>query len=218
MEKIHNQLTQMKFNEQIEKLIFRFRIKVLKQKFEYLIPVLQASTPDGRAHYERYFFAQRFCEGKRVLDIAYGTGYGSKILSEIAKKVVAVDRNRNAINYALKHYRTQNISFVCSSVEDFKISKETNDVIVCFETLEHLDDDRAFIDSLPANTLVIFSVPSEHYAWTSQFHKRAYDKKTLEEKFRRFKLEYFFQHPDGKIDHVEANVQNIIGVGVCRKP
>ena len=205
----------MRFREQIERLIFRFRIKVLKQKFEYLIPVLQANTLDGKAHYKRYFFAQRFCKGKNVLDIACGTGYGAKILSEVAGKVVGVDRDRNAINYALKHYKVQNLSFVCASVEEFHIGKGKYDVIVCFETLEHLDDDKTFIDALPVNTLVVFSVPDKRYAWTSPFHKRAYDKKILEGRFGSFKIEYFFQHPNGEIDDVETDVQNILGV--CKK-
>jgi len=47
------------------------------------------------------------------------------------------------------------------------------------------------------------------------FHKRAYDKKILEERFGNFKIEYFFQHLNGEIDDVETNVQNIIGV--CKK-
>jgi ubiquinone/menaquinone biosynthesis C-methylase UbiE len=202
----------MRFGEQIERLIFMFKINVLGQRFEYLIPVLQATTSDGKAHYRRYFFAQRFCKGKNVLDIACGAGYGAKILSEVAEKVVGVDRDRNAINYALKHYKAQNLSFVCASVEGFKIDEGKYDVIVCFETLEHLDDDKAFIDSLPVNTLVIFSVPDKNYAWTSPFRKRAYDKKILEERFGNFKIEYFFQHPNGEIDDVETDVQNIIGV------
>lgn len=205
----------MRLSEQIERLIYMFRVKVLRQRFEYLIPVLQANTSDGKAHYERYFFAQKFCKAKRVLDIACGAGYGTKILSEVAQKVVGVDRDKNAIKYALTHYKAQNIVFVCSSVENFKINAGTYDVIVCFETLEHLDDDQAFIDSLPANTLVIFSVPHERYAWTSPFHKRAYDKETLEKKFGEFKTKYFFQHPNGKIDNAEDDVQNIIGV--CKK-
>lgn len=203
----------MRLREQIERLVYRVKIKLLDQKFEYLIPVLQADTPDGKAHYERYFFARKFCKAKKVLDIACGAGYGSKILSEVAEKVVGVDRNRDAINYALRHYRADNLSFVCSTVEDFKIGRGTYDVIVSFETLEHLDDDEVLINSVPANTLFVFSVPSERYAWTSQFHKRAYNQKTLEEKFRGFEAEYFFQHPNGKIDRNQSDAQNIIGVG-----
>jgi hypothetical protein len=96
-----------------------------------------------------------------------------------------------------------------------QVNEGKYDVIVCFETLEHLDDDKAFIDSLPVNTLVIFSVPDKNYAWASPFHKRACDKKILEERFRNFGIEYFFQHPNGEIDDVETGVQNIIGV--CKK-
>jgi predicted O-methyltransferase YrrM len=55
----------MKCREQIERLTFMFKINVLRHRFEYLIPVLQANTSDGKAHY-KIFFAQRFCKGKNV--------------------------------------------------------------------------------------------------------------------------------------------------------
>jgi len=96
-----------------------------------------------------------------------------------------------------------------------QVNEGKYDVIACFETLEHLDDDKAFIDSLPVNTPVIFSVPDKRYAWASPFHKRAYDKKILERRFGSFKIECFFQHPNGEIDDVETDVQNILGV--CKK-
>lgn len=139
----------------------------------------------------------------------------AQILSEVVEKVVGVDRNRDAINYALRHYKADNLSFVCSSVEDFKIGEGIYDVFVSFETLEHLDDDKVLIDSVPTNTFFVFSVPSEQYAWASRFHKRAYDAKMLGERFRRFKVKYSFQHPDGKIDKRQNNVQNIIGT--CKR-
>lgn len=60
----------MRLSEQIERLAYMFKIKVLGQKFEYLIPVLQADTPDGKTHYERYFFAQKLCKAKRVFRAA----------------------------------------------------------------------------------------------------------------------------------------------------
>jgi hypothetical protein len=88
----------MKFREQIERLIFMFKINALRHRFEYLIPVLQANTSDGKAHYKRYFFAQRFCKGKNVPQQSFNPTKsavrhcvmknGNMRILDVAKKIV----------------------------------------------------------------------------------------------------------------------------------
>ena len=52
-------------------------------------------------HIERYKFSNQYVDGKIVLDISCGTGYGSKILYEAgAYKVIGIDISNEAINFA----------------------------------------------------------------------------------------------------------------------
>jgi len=51
-------------------------------------------------HLKRYEFARPFCVGKDVLDAGCGVGYGTAYLAETARRVVGVDVDADAIEYA----------------------------------------------------------------------------------------------------------------------
>ena len=58
------------------------------------------STEVDPTHYEhvhRYIFANQFVNGKKVLDLACGEGYGAKILSENAVEVTGIDIDKTTI-------------------------------------------------------------------------------------------------------------------------
>ena len=60
-------------------------------------------------HIHRYAFAQEFTDNKIVLDIASGEGYGSFVLAKNADFVYGVDISEEAITYAKKNYRKDNL-------------------------------------------------------------------------------------------------------------
>src|SRR5712692_6959809 len=63
-------------------------------------------------HFARYLFAAGLCRGKRVLDIACGSGYGAYILKILgAAQVVAVDRDPAAVRFAQRQYATAGLEF-----------------------------------------------------------------------------------------------------------
>src|SRR4030042_1982829 len=64
----------------------------------------------------RYFYASRYCRGKKVLDSGCGYGWGSYIISQIAKKVIGVDKNKKAIVFAKKHFKDENLIFKVNSI------------------------------------------------------------------------------------------------------
>ncbi len=68
-------------------------------------------------HYLRYQSAVSISENKTVLDIACGTGYGSKMLSKVAKKVIGVDNSKHSINYAKEHYSAKNIEYLVGDAQ-----------------------------------------------------------------------------------------------------
>jgi 2-polyprenyl-3-methyl-5-hydroxy-6-metoxy-1,4-benzoquinol methylase len=93
-------------------------------------------------HLARYEFAKKYVVNKRVLDIACGTGYGARMLSEAgAIEVIGVDIDQGAIDYATQKYEKTGLSFVCDSVSTVSLPQNNFDVVVTFETIEHLNDE-----------------------------------------------------------------------------
>ncbi|WP_456274358.1 class I SAM-dependent methyltransferase [Bacillus sp. AK031] len=116
-------------------------------------------------HLARYYFAVEYAKG-RVLDIACGTGYGSKIIAKAQKavlsEIVAVDHDEKTLSHAkAKHYHPL-IKYVMENAADSKLPGKLGkfDLIISFETLEHLEDEERFMDNLyqllkPGGTLII---------------------------------------------------------------
>jgi SAM-dependent methyltransferase len=91
-------------------------------------------------HWHRYRYAVPFVAGKTVLDIASGEGYGSAFLADHADQVYGVDVSEETVQHARQAYVRNNLRFVQGSADDIPISGEHRfDVIVSFETIEHLD-------------------------------------------------------------------------------
>ena len=91
-------------------------------------------------HLFRYVWALPFAYDKIVLDAGCGSGYGSDLLAVVARQVVAVDYDREAIveNQARYSYR-QNLTFRMEDVADLSFPDESFDIIVSFEVYEHLE-------------------------------------------------------------------------------
>jgi len=100
-------------------------------------------TVQGRIRYEhlhRYALALEFVQGKSVLDIASGEGYGSAYLSKVANSVIGVDIDRECVNFSRNKYGDiANLEFVVGSCDAIPLSSESLDIVTSFETLEHHD-------------------------------------------------------------------------------
>ena len=116
-------------------------------------------------HYFRYRFAQKWVNGATVLDCACGTGYGAYILSRKCKEVVGVDRSTEALEMAAVHWASPNIRYVALNIDDLDALQKRFDVIVSFETIEHLGDPVGFIhrayDRLNEHGCLIVSTPNK---------------------------------------------------------
>lgn len=155
--------------------------------------------PQGELHAQhvsRYTFASRYTAGKRVVDVACGTGYGSALLRrEGALTVTGVDLSAEAIAHANAHYVADGITFTCGDVSILKRSGPT-DCLVSFETIEHLEDPDALLapigDILTPGGLFIVSTPVRQGGALSDrpvnpFHVREWN----EEEFDRLLSRYF---------------------------
>lgn len=129
--------------------------------------VIEGSTPKRiwLDHVARYKLASRYVGGKEVLDISCGTGYGSRILCDSgATKVVGVDISSETVDFAQTHYQIMGLEFKVGNILDINFSKNYFDVVTCFETIEHVQNqEKAFTELhrvLKPKGLLIISSPN----------------------------------------------------------
>ena len=132
---------------------------------ERFLPWIKESTI-AYEHLHRYAYASTLVKKKRVLDLACGEGYGSNLLGSAAASVVGIDIDANVISHASEKYRRENLRFLTASITAVPIQKDhCFDVIVCFEAIEHLDNQHALLAEakrlLDPEGLLIVSTPNK---------------------------------------------------------
>lgn len=133
-------------------------------------------------HWHRYQFAATFAAGKRVLDAACGEGYGSALLARTAASVVGVDISAEAVQHARERYGQQaNLRFEQGDCTALAPADAPFDLIVSFETLEHVAAQEAlvagFAGRLADDGLLLISSPdkrtySDASGFRNEFHVR----------------------------------------------
>lgn len=147
-------------------------------------------------HWHRYAFASVFARGKRVLDAACGEGYGAALLARQAASVVGVDLSEETIAHARRRYQGfPNLSFLRADVTDLPEGLGRFELIVSFETLEHVAEQErmlaGFARLLAENGVLLISSPerrvySEKSGYRNPFHQRELTREELEALLRRY--------------------------------
>lgn len=149
---------------------------------ERVIPEMQNHDPrDVQAHMARYVWAMHpLCQGKVVLDAACGVGYGTSILSVGAKLAVGIDLDPETVAYARERYGNPSTLFLCWDLHEMSGFPLIPEVVVSFETIEHLQHPEQFlawlVRTLRPGGRFICSAPENS---GSQFHVRDYTKEQL---------------------------------------
>ena len=139
-------------------------------------------------HWHRYLIARQYVKGLRVLDVASGEGYGSHLLSQAAVSVVGVDLSADAVAHAAVRYPAANLRYVAASCTRIPEPDASVDVIVSFETIEHITEHDAFLREvdrlLVPGGLFIISSPnrpeySDRTGYKNEFHIKELDRDEL---------------------------------------
>lgn len=171
---------------------------------------------DLSIHIARYAFARECVADRCVLDCACGVGYGSHTLAlGGAKKVVGVDISMSAVEFAHRNYTLPNLMFTVQDAEHLGFCMHAFDVIVSFETLEHLDSPDSFLSyavallkpggtfiaSVPNRTALFLDNDANHGMRVSPFHKHEFDLAEFKALLSRFfeNISFYYQLcPDRK--------------------
>jgi len=146
-----------------------------------MIPEEDEGSETYVEHTTRYAFAGQFVRGKTVLDIACGSGYGAQSLLDAgARRVIGVDISPEAVEDARRRCAQGATRIVRGDLKQIPLSARAVDVVVSFETIEHVgaDGQKTLLEEvrrvLRPGGLFIVSTPNAltfpHY-YRSPFHR-----------------------------------------------
>jgi SAM-dependent methyltransferase len=140
---------------------------------ERLVPELQHGQLVHAEHLARYRLAGQLAPGRRVLDAASGEGYGSGVLKAAgADTVTGVDIDPKCVDHARGRHDAE---FVVSDVAELPFEDDSFDLVVSFETIEHVADARRVLAEfrrvLTPDGILLVSTPNKHeYLTDNEFH------------------------------------------------
>jgi SAM-dependent methyltransferase len=141
-------------------------------------------------HRSRYRFAAQFTAGKRVLDVASGAGFGLQMLTHAGACPIGVDYDAGALRNVRRLERTTRL--VHADATRLPFGDGSIEVVVSFETIEHVLDAQALVSELrrvliPGGRLVLstpnraFGPPQRHTLNPNPFHVREFTADELRE-------------------------------------
>lgn len=144
----------------------------------------------------RYYTILDLCKNKTVLDLACGTGYGSYIMSSVAKKVYGFDIAKEVIKKNKNKYICENLEFGVCSANSIPCKNNSFDIIVSCETIEHLNSEVAdgFLAEtkrlLKRNGYLFITTPNHNKTKTFEsinpYHINEYTMENFEAKLKEY--------------------------------
>lgn len=140
-------------------------------------------------HYHRYAYAQRLVKNKIVLDAACGEGYGTDMLAQHAKQAYGIDIDQKTIKHSQSRYNRENLQFQQGSCTDLPFENNTFDVVISFETLEHLAEQSQMLEEfdrvLKKDGVLVISTPDKkHYSDATGFQNEYHVKELYQGEFK----------------------------------
>lgn len=114
-------------------------------------------------HAASYAFAEPMCQGRRVLDLGCGSGYGTHRIAGVARSAIGVDVAPDAVAFARARYVAPNLDYrVVDQGGPLPFADEEFDVVLSFQVIEHVHDVRGYLEEAkrvlaPGGTLVVIT-------------------------------------------------------------
>jgi SAM-dependent methyltransferase len=146
---------------------------------ERFVPAAMHGELVEAEHIARYRWATSFCPGRRVLDAGCGIGYGAELLHRAgASEVIGVDVSEPIVEIARSGVSGE-VVFEVADVRSLPYAPDSFDMIVCFEVIEHVDEQDQVLDQLarvlrPDGLLLISSPNRSRYVPGNPHHRHEY--------------------------------------------
>ena len=151
------------------------------------------------------FLEKQFNENKTYgADIFCGNGYGSYLVASKLKntKILSVDASKEAIELANNYYKIENRIKFINKFFPFELEKDKYDYVISFESIEHIQDDIQFIETIISaiknNGYWFLSTPNEEKMSlkknNNKFHFRHYTNKIVNDIFKKYNLKVIEQY------------------------
>jgi SAM-dependent methyltransferase len=126
----------------------------------------------------RYYWAQRYCAGKDVLEVACGSGQSLGLLQRASKTFEAGDTSEELLALARRHYGDR-IKVQKLDAHQMPFGDRSKDVILCFEAIYYLEDVAKFLAECrrilrPGGMLLIASANKDLYDFNPSPYSHAY--------------------------------------------
>jgi SAM-dependent methyltransferase len=151
---------------------------------ERFVPEAMGGQLIEAEHVARYALAAQLAGGRRVLDAGCGVGWGTAVLVAAgASSATGVDLDADAI--ANSRLRVADAHFEVGDLAQLPWDAESFDLVVCFETLEHVREQDQALDELtrmlaPDGLLLVSSPNPRVYPAGNPFHRHELTPEELE--------------------------------------
>lgn len=134
---------------------------------------------------ERAFYTlERVKKGSNLLDVGFGDGvYDGVFYSQFAETIVAIDKDKRAVNHAKKYYNRENVLFFQKDVTRWNPKQNSFNIVTMFAVIEHFTKNdgikimRKLKASLTENGILLGSTPiftGKNGAITNEEHKNEF--------------------------------------------
>ncbi len=137
-------------------------------------------------HFGRYRFAAALSQGRRVLDLACGEGYGVDLLAAAgASEVVGIDIEADVVRAARARYGRKGLTFRVADALATGEPAASFDVVVSLETIEHVESGPALVAEIarllrPGGVCVLSTPNRLATGQHNPYHVREYSLPELE--------------------------------------
>lgn len=170
-----------------------FKIVLPKKQLAFTGERMTSGTEGQIAfeHFHRYCIARDLCSNLDVLDVASGEGYGSAILAGVARSVIGVEIDAGAVTHAREVYSLPNLRFLEGSALALPLDDAAVDVVVSFETLEHIREHEDFVAEVrrvlrPGGLFIVSSPDRTVYSARAEHFNEYHLRELTEAEFKLF--------------------------------
>ncbi len=133
----------------------------------------------------RYLYASKYCRKRAVLDLGCGYCIGLKYVCDVARYVLAVDRDRCVLRTVVKELsrRYLNLDVICCIAEKLPLRKQIFDTVLVMDLIEHIAQVHDLLNEVrrvcKVGGTAIFSTPNADVSRRNPHHVREYRLGTL---------------------------------------